>query len=158
MLAPATGLDRGRGVWQQLHELLLAELHGANLLDWSRAAVDGSHVRALRGPEAGPSPWTEPVSGVRAAAHRERAFELLTRLGRPALWSAWLNWSVFHAAVASGGRQAVHDAIETLTAHSASGRLGPAFAAAGAQGSQSWTVRSTSTRYWPERGCSIAPG
>ncbi len=37
------------GVWQQLHELLLAELHAANLLDWSRAAVDGSHVRALKG-------------------------------------------------------------------------------------------------------------
>jgi len=37
------------GVWQQLHELLLAELHAANQLDWSRAAVDGSHVRALKG-------------------------------------------------------------------------------------------------------------
>ncbi|MGK4598616.1 IS5 family transposase [Amycolatopsis sp. w19] len=45
------------GVWQQLHELLLAELHGANLLDWSRAAVDGSHVRALKGGrKTGPSP------------------------------------------------------------------------------------------------------
>ncbi len=37
------------GVWQQLHELLLAELHAAGQLDWSRAAVDGSHVRALKG-------------------------------------------------------------------------------------------------------------
>jgi hypothetical protein len=37
------------GVWQRLHEVLLAELHGADRLDWSRAAVDGSHVRALKG-------------------------------------------------------------------------------------------------------------
>lgn len=36
-------------VWQRLHELLLARLHAADLLDWSRAAVDGSHVRAVKG-------------------------------------------------------------------------------------------------------------
>ncbi|AUI64553.1 helix-turn-helix transcriptional regulator [Amycolatopsis sp. BJA-103] len=71
--------------------------------------------------------------GFRVAAHRERAFELLARLGGPALWSAWLNWSVFHAAVVSGDRQATHDAIEHLTGHPTSGRLVPAFAAAGAQ-------------------------
>lgn len=27
------------GVWQRLHEVLLAELHGAGKLDWSRAPV-----------------------------------------------------------------------------------------------------------------------
>jgi transposase len=37
------------GVWQRLHELLPAELHGAGMLDFSRAAVDGSHVRAMKG-------------------------------------------------------------------------------------------------------------
>ena len=37
------------GVWQQLHELLLAELHAAGALDWSRAVIDSSHVRALKG-------------------------------------------------------------------------------------------------------------
>ena len=37
------------GVWQRLHELLLAELRAAGLLDFSRAAVDGSHVRAMKG-------------------------------------------------------------------------------------------------------------
>lgn len=37
------------GVWQQLHEVLLAKLHAAGLIDWSRAAIDGSHVRALKG-------------------------------------------------------------------------------------------------------------
>lgn len=37
------------GVWPRLHQALLAELRGANALDFSRAAVDGSHVRALKG-------------------------------------------------------------------------------------------------------------
>jgi transposase len=37
------------GVWQRLHELLLARLNAAGVIDWSRAAVDGSHVRALKG-------------------------------------------------------------------------------------------------------------
>src|ERR671935_917356 len=37
------------GVWQRLHELLLARLREADLIDWSRAAVDSSHVRAVGG-------------------------------------------------------------------------------------------------------------
>lgn len=37
------------GVWQQLHEVLLAELNAAPRLDWSRAVVDSSHVRAIKG-------------------------------------------------------------------------------------------------------------
>jgi transposase len=41
------------GVWQRLHELLLAELRAADKLDWSKAVIDGSHVRALKG---GPKP------------------------------------------------------------------------------------------------------
>jgi transposase len=36
------------GVWPRL-QVLLAELRGANALDFSRAAVDGSHIRALKG-------------------------------------------------------------------------------------------------------------
>ncbi|MEU1033727.1 IS5 family transposase [Streptomyces mirabilis] len=45
------------GVWQRLHEHLLAELHAAGALDWSRAVIDGSHVRAMKGgPKTGPSP------------------------------------------------------------------------------------------------------
>lgn len=39
----------GAGVWSRLYEVLLAELRGANALDFSRAAVDGSHIRALKG-------------------------------------------------------------------------------------------------------------
>jgi transposase len=37
------------GVWPRLHEVLLAELRRANALDFSRAAVDGSHIQALKG-------------------------------------------------------------------------------------------------------------
>ncbi|MFJ8605270.1 IS5 family transposase [Streptomyces shenzhenensis] len=45
------------GVWQRLHESLLAELHAAGALDWSRAVIDGSHIRAMKGgPKTGPSP------------------------------------------------------------------------------------------------------
>jgi hypothetical protein len=38
---------------QQLHELLLAELNAAGALDWSKAVIDSSHVRAVKG---GPKP------------------------------------------------------------------------------------------------------
>jgi transposase len=35
------------GVWDRLHELLLAKLREAGQLDFSRAAVDSSSVRAV---------------------------------------------------------------------------------------------------------------
>ncbi|MGW2189386.1 IS5 family transposase [Streptomyces sp. NPDC001719] len=45
------------GVWPRLQEVLLAELRGACLLEMDDAAVDGSHVRALKGgARTGPSP------------------------------------------------------------------------------------------------------
>lgn len=37
------------GVWSSLHELLLVRLQAAGEIDWSRAVVDSSHVRALKG-------------------------------------------------------------------------------------------------------------
>jgi len=37
------------GVWQRLHEVLLARLQGANQIDWSRAVVDSAPLRALKG-------------------------------------------------------------------------------------------------------------
>jgi transposase len=37
------------GVWQRLHHVLLDALHDAGQIDWSRAAVDCSHVRAKGG-------------------------------------------------------------------------------------------------------------
>jgi hypothetical protein len=44
------------GVWQRLHELLLAELQAADKLDRSRAAIDSSHVRAARRGPKRPEP------------------------------------------------------------------------------------------------------
>ncbi len=37
------------GVWQRLHDVLLMKLQEAELIDWSRAAIDSSHVRAFGG-------------------------------------------------------------------------------------------------------------
>ncbi len=37
------------GVWGRLHELLLAELHAAGELDWSRAVADSSQIQAKKG-------------------------------------------------------------------------------------------------------------
>lgn len=53
------------GVWPRLHEILLAKLHSANALDFSRAAVDGSHIRALKGE---PRPDEAPLAGAGRAA------------------------------------------------------------------------------------------
>ena len=45
------------GVWDTLHRMLLGELDQASKIDWSRAAVDSSSVRALGGgEETGPNP------------------------------------------------------------------------------------------------------
>jgi transposase len=45
------------GVWERLHELLLAELHAADQLEWERAIADGSHIQAKKGaPRRVPAP------------------------------------------------------------------------------------------------------
>jgi transposase len=47
------------GVWERLHHVLLDELQDAGRLDWFRAAVDSSHVRAKGGaPRRAPRPST----------------------------------------------------------------------------------------------------
>jgi transposase len=52
------------GVWQRLHELLLAELRAAGMLDLSRASVDSSHLRAMKGgAKTGPCPVDRGKSG-----------------------------------------------------------------------------------------------
>ena len=53
------------GVWQRLHELLLAKLRKADLLDWSRAVVDSSSVRALKGGQK--LGQTQPIGRKRGA-------------------------------------------------------------------------------------------
>jgi transposase len=52
------------GVWQRLHELLLAELRAVGMLDFSRAAVGSAHLRAMKGgPATGPSPVDRGKTG-----------------------------------------------------------------------------------------------
>jgi len=40
---------RRAGVWERLHATLLANLHEAEQIDWSRALVDSASVRAVGG-------------------------------------------------------------------------------------------------------------
>lgn len=48
-----------QGVWQRLHEVLLARLNAADGIDWQRAAIDSSHVRAFGGArEPARAQWT----------------------------------------------------------------------------------------------------
>lgn len=50
------------GVWPRLHAALLTELRRADLLGLDDCAVDGSHVRALKGGiTSPPHPSTVPV-------------------------------------------------------------------------------------------------
>jgi transposase len=52
------------GVWSKLHEVLLAELDEADQIDWSRAAIDSSFVRARGGGgKTGPSPVDRSKKG-----------------------------------------------------------------------------------------------
>jgi hypothetical protein len=39
------------GFWERLHQILLDELQEADRIDWSRAALDSTHARALGGGE-----------------------------------------------------------------------------------------------------------
>jgi transposase len=50
------------GVWDEPHLVLLEKLRAAKKLDWSRAVIDSSHVRAARkGPKAVPARSTAHV-------------------------------------------------------------------------------------------------
>jgi len=52
------------GVWLRLHALLLAELNGAEEIDWSRALIDASFAKAPEGGEdTGPNPTDRSKSG-----------------------------------------------------------------------------------------------
>jgi transposase len=50
------------GVWDRLHQVLLDELQDAEQLDWSRAVIDSSHVRAKGGAQR-PAPRRSTVAG-----------------------------------------------------------------------------------------------
>jgi transposase len=57
------------GVWERLHERLLAELHAAGELDWSRAIADSSHVPSEKG---GSQTGASPVDRGRRGRSRRR--------------------------------------------------------------------------------------
>ncbi|MFM0438534.1 IS5 family transposase [Paraburkholderia strydomiana] len=82
------------GVWSALHELLLAKLRKAGELDFSRAAVDSSSVRAVgNGRKTGPNPTDRsrpgskhhilvdangvPISAILTGANRNDVTQLL---------------------------------------------------------------------------------
>jgi transposase len=60
------------GVWKRLHELLLAKLHEADRIDWSRAAIDSSHVRAVGGRQDRPEPGRPLTKRLEAPSDRLR--------------------------------------------------------------------------------------
>ena len=52
------------GTWEKIHRELLGRLRGADKIDWSRALIDSSSVRAAYGgEETGPSPVDRAKSG-----------------------------------------------------------------------------------------------
>lgn len=52
------------GTWDKIHKALLDRLRGADKIDWSRALIDSSHVRAAYGGgETGPSPVDRAKTG-----------------------------------------------------------------------------------------------
>lgn len=52
------------GVWPRLHHVILTELRVAGVLDMDDCAVDGSHIRTLKGGTmSGPRPSTGPDRG-----------------------------------------------------------------------------------------------
>ncbi len=57
------------GVWEKLHHILLARLHAADQIDWSRAIVDSSSVRAVFG---GRRPAQTPQIGGKTARNTTR--------------------------------------------------------------------------------------
>ncbi|SRR5712691_926330 len=54
------------GVWQRLHELLLAKLREADRIDWSRVVVDSAQVPAVLG---APKPVRAPSTGAKLVAN-----------------------------------------------------------------------------------------
>jgi transposase len=66
------------GVWSRLHQLLLKKLQAADRIDWSRAVVDSSSVRAVLGGQ-------KPAATPRTAAKRG-ASTMSSRMRRAFRW------------------------------------------------------------------------
>jgi transposase len=88
------------GVWAKLHEVLLAELEGAGQIDWSRAIIDSSFVRARGGGGAtGPSPVDRRKNGskhqVITDAHGvPLPWPRRRRRRTSPMWCRWWSWSM----------------------------------------------------------------
>ncbi len=54
------------GAWKKIHRVLLEEFHQAGEIDWSRAVVDSSSIRAVKGGSKGGP--TRPIAPARAAS------------------------------------------------------------------------------------------
>ena len=64
------------GVWNRLHELLLAQLRAADRIDWSRVIVDSSSIRALGVVKTGPNPPIARPGSSTISSRKRRASRL----------------------------------------------------------------------------------
>ena len=59
------------GVWERLHELLLARLRAAGEIEWARAVVDASHVQAKKDLMKGASGRVSVAAGLSTEGGRD---------------------------------------------------------------------------------------
>jgi transposase len=65
------------GVWERLHELLLAKLRAAGAIEWSRAVADSSQIQAKKGaPRRARARLIEPVPAPSNTSSSTRAASL----------------------------------------------------------------------------------
>ena len=95
-----------KGVWQRIHEALLVQLQEADKIDWSRAVVDSSSVRAMRGGKTEPNPTDRrkpcskhplctdangiPLAATLMAANRH-AMVACHRRDSSGAWQTWMS-------------------------------------------------------------------
>jgi transposase len=106
------------GVWQALHEQLLAECNAAGRLDLHQALVDSSHIHALKGgAQTGPSPVNRAHPG-----SKHHVITIIARRGHPTApaWapSAGPSSAPSAGATSSAGYAPAGNAAPTSTKHS----------------------------------------
>jgi transposase len=83
------------GVWERLHEVLLARLLAADAIEWSRAVADSSHVQAKKGaPRRARAPLIEPETGRSSTSSSTRPGSLWGALTRFRVWDAHVGRGV----------------------------------------------------------------
>jgi len=98
------------GTWLKVHKVLLDELRGADKIDWSRALIDSSFVRAAYGGgETGPSPVDRAKPGTK--------HHLITDAnGIPLHWVEMMRASMRHIVTEFSARRMVIDYFNTAYA------------------------------------------